>query len=118
MSQQSAMSQDRPRGFHFEEFEEGVELVTAARTITEPDIQLFAGLTGDYTQLHTDVEFCKDTIFGQRVADIQLAIFAIAHKQIPLIQHIDDRCSSQAVLGDPILVLAQPFFEVIKCRLA
>ena len=68
MSQQSAMSQDRPRGFYFEEFEEGVELVTPARTITETDIQLFAGLTGDYNQLHTDVEFCKDTIFGQRVA--------------------------------------------------
>ena len=68
MSQQSATSQDRPRGFYFEEFQEGVELVTPARTITETDIQLFAGLTGDYTQIHTDVEFCKDTIFGQRVA--------------------------------------------------
>jgi len=68
MSQEKAMSQDRPRGFYFEEFEEGVELVTPARTIAETDIQLFAGLTGDYTQIHTDVEFCKDTIFGQRVA--------------------------------------------------
>lgn len=68
MNQQSAMSQERPRGLYFEEFEEGAELVTPARTITETDIQLFAGLTGDYNQLHTDVEFCKDTVFGQRVA--------------------------------------------------
>lgn len=68
MSQEKAMSQDRPQGFYFEEFEEGVELVTPARTITETDIQLFAGLTGDYNQLHTDAEFCKDTVFGQRVA--------------------------------------------------
>jgi 3-hydroxybutyryl-CoA dehydratase len=68
MTNRSAMSQDRPRGLHFEEFEQGVELTTPGRTITETDIQLFAGLTGDYTQLHTDAEFCKDTIFGQRVA--------------------------------------------------
>jgi acyl dehydratase len=68
MSERAAMSQDRPRGLYFEEFQEGVELTTPGRTITETDIQLFAGLTGDYTQLHTDAEFCKDTVFGQRVA--------------------------------------------------
>jgi 3-hydroxybutyryl-CoA dehydratase len=68
MTNRSAMSQDRPRGLYFEEFEQGVELTTPGRTITETDIQLFAGLTGDYTQLHTDAEFCKDTIFGQKVA--------------------------------------------------
>ena len=68
MTERSAMSQDRPRGLYFEEFEQGVELVTPGRTMTETDIQLFAGLTGDYTQIHTDVEFCKDTLFGQRVA--------------------------------------------------
>jgi 3-hydroxybutyryl-CoA dehydratase len=68
MTTESAMSQERPRGLYFEEFEAGVELVTPGRTITETDIQLFAGLTGDYTQIHTNAEFCKDTIFGQRVA--------------------------------------------------
>ncbi len=68
MSERSAMSQERPRGLYFEEFEEGVELLTPGRTMTETDIQLFAGLTGDYTQIHTNAEFCKDTLFGQRVA--------------------------------------------------
>lgn len=68
MTTEAAMSQERPRGLYFEEFEAGVELVTPGRTITETDIQLFAGLTGDYTQIHTNAEFCKDTIFGQRVA--------------------------------------------------
>jgi 3-hydroxybutyryl-CoA dehydratase len=68
MTEETASSQDRPRGLYFEEFEAGAELVTPGRTMTETDIQLFAGLTGDYTQLHTNAEFCKDTIFGQRVA--------------------------------------------------
>jgi 3-hydroxybutyryl-CoA dehydratase len=68
MAAETTTSQERPRGLYFEEFEQGVELVTPGRTITETDIQLFAGLTGDYTQIHTNAEFCKDTIFGQRVA--------------------------------------------------
>jgi acyl dehydratase len=68
MTEGSVMSQDRPRGLYFEEFEEAIDLVSPGRTITETDIQLFAGLTGDYTQIHTNVEFSKDTVFGQRVA--------------------------------------------------
>ena len=68
MTQAASDLQERPRGLFFEEFEEGVEFATPGRTVTETDIQLFAGLTGDYTQIHTDAEFCKDTLFGQRVA--------------------------------------------------
>ena len=56
------------RGLYYEEFVEGAELVSPARTITESDIVLFAGLTGDYNPLHTDAEYARDTIFGQRVA--------------------------------------------------
>ena len=59
---------DRPRGKYFEEFEIGYEVESAARTITETDVMLFAGLSGDYNQLHTDVEFAKNTLFGERVA--------------------------------------------------
>jgi 3-hydroxybutyryl-CoA dehydratase len=29
---------------------------------------MFAGLSGDYNQLHTDAEYAKGTIFGRRVA--------------------------------------------------
>ncbi len=68
MTGEGSVIQGRPRGYYFEEFEEGVELTTPASTITETDIQLFAGLAGDYTQLHTDSEFAKQTVFGQRVA--------------------------------------------------
>jgi acyl dehydratase len=58
----------RPQGRYFEEFEVGDQVETAARTITETDVVLFAGLSGDYNQLHTDAEFAKGTIFGERVA--------------------------------------------------
>lgn len=57
-----------PRGMYFEEFEPGQRVVTAGRTVTEADVVSFAGLSGDFTQIHTDAEFAKGTLFGQRVA--------------------------------------------------
>ena len=60
--------QARPRGLYFEEFEDGYEAETAARTVTEADVVLFAGLSGDYNPLHTDSEFAKGTLFKERIA--------------------------------------------------
>ncbi|MFN8459965.1 MAG: MaoC/PaaZ C-terminal domain-containing protein [Anaerolineae bacterium] len=57
-----------PRGMPFEEFEVGLEIWTAARTITEADIVNFAGLSGDFNFIHIDAESVKRTPFGQRVA--------------------------------------------------
>jgi acyl dehydratase len=55
-------------GLYFEEFSVGQKVVTVGRTVSEGDIFNFAGLTGDYNQIHTDAEFSKKTPFGQRVA--------------------------------------------------
>jgi acyl dehydratase len=55
-------------GLYFEEFSVGQKITTVGRTVSEGDIFNFAGLTGDYNQIHTDVEFSKKTPFGQRVA--------------------------------------------------
>lgn len=58
----------RPRGRYFEEFEVGKQLITAGRTITESDIVTFAGLSGDFNQIHVDAEYAAAGEFGQRVA--------------------------------------------------
>lgn len=55
-------------GMYFEDFEVGQKLSTAARTVTETDIVMFAGLTGDYNQIHVDAEYSQTTPFGARVA--------------------------------------------------
>ncbi len=57
-----------PRGRYFEEFQIGDVVVSAGRTITEADIVSFAGLSGDYNQIHTDAEFARQGMFGKRVA--------------------------------------------------
>lgn len=56
------------RGLFFEEFMVGQKVVSCGRTITESDIYTFAGLSGDFNQIHTDFEFSKNSPFGQRVA--------------------------------------------------
>lgn len=55
-------------GSWFEEFEVGQERVSAARTVTESDILLFAGMTGDNAQVHTDEEYGRKMLFGGRIA--------------------------------------------------
>lgn len=65
------------RGMWFEEFEVGQKIISAGRTITESDIVTFAGMSGDYNQIHTDGEFAQKTPFGRRVAH-GLLILSIA----------------------------------------
>lgn len=47
--------------------DEGVEVVSLGRTITEADILNFAGFSGDFASLHLDEEFARQTPFGGRI---------------------------------------------------
>jgi acyl dehydratase len=58
----------KPRGLYYEEFTIGDTVASVGRTVTEADIVLFAGLSGDYNLIHTDAEYSKQQMFGQRVA--------------------------------------------------
>ena len=65
------------RGLYWEEWDIGAEFESPARTVTETDIVMFAGLSGDYNPLHTNEEHCKATQFGTRIAHGPL-VYAIA----------------------------------------
>lgn len=62
---------------HFEDYEPGTVRETGGRTITEADIVLHAGQTGDFYPHHMDAEWCKTQPFGQRMAHGTL-IFSVA----------------------------------------
>lgn len=62
---------------YFEEFEIGQIRQTHGRTITETDIVVHAGQTGDFFPHHMDEEWCKTQSFGRRIAHGTL-IFSIA----------------------------------------
>ncbi len=53
---------------YFEDYIEGDRRETLGRTITETDIVIHAGHTGDFFPHHMDEEFCKKEIFGRRIA--------------------------------------------------
>jgi len=56
------------QGYYFEEINVGLEIVSPGRTVTESDVVMFAGLSGDYESLHTDAEYAKGTPYGERIA--------------------------------------------------
>lgn len=69
--------QHTPRGRYYEDFVVGEELVTPARTVTSTDIVNFACISGDFNEIHSNVEYCKDTPFGEPIAHGPL-VYAIA----------------------------------------
>lgn len=62
---------------YFEEYEIGSVRETLGRTITETDVVIHAGQTGDFYPHHMDAEWCKTQPFGQRIAHGTL-VFAAA----------------------------------------
>ena len=57
-----------------------------AKTVTESDIVLFAGVTGDFNPVHIDAEAAKQSVFGQRIAHGMLSagfISAVLGMRLP-----------------------------------
>ena len=62
------------QGMYFEDWEEGYELWTASRTVTEGDIMAFAGVSGDFNPLHTNEVFAGATPMKTRIAHGMLGV--------------------------------------------
>lgn len=56
------------RSVFFEQYELGSSRRTGGRTITETDVVIHAGQTGDFYPHHMDAEWCKTQDFKQRIA--------------------------------------------------
>jgi 3-hydroxybutyryl-CoA dehydratase len=54
-------------GYDIEDLEVGMS-ASYAKTITEADIVLFAGVSGDNNAIHTNEEYARSTQFGGRIA--------------------------------------------------
>jgi acyl dehydratase len=93
------------RGMYWEEWEIGAEFESPARTVTEADVTIYAGLSGDYNPLHINEEFCKKTQFGTRIAHGPL-IYAIAAGLVFQLHLYDDTLI--AFLGFDSLKFTKP----------
>ena len=56
-----------------------------SKTITDADILLFGGVSGDQYPLHMDAEYAKTTRFGQRAAHGMLTATSICWVKRPLL---------------------------------
>ncbi|BBQ01171.1 MaoC family dehydratase (plasmid) [Burkholderia sp. SFA1] len=72
------MTEYRNTGLRYADLEVGLTFRSPGRTITDADLVGFAGLTGDFSELHTSDVYAKASQFGRRVAHGMLGL-AYAH---------------------------------------
>ncbi len=65
-------------GYRYGDLHVGMAFRSPGRTITDADLVGFAGLTGDFSELHTSDVYAKSSQFGRRVAHGMLGL-AYAH---------------------------------------
>jgi acyl dehydratase len=65
-------------GLTYADLHVGMAFRSPGRTITDADLVGFAGLTGDFSELHTSDVYAKNSDFGRRVAHGMLGL-AYAH---------------------------------------
>ncbi len=87
------------------------------KTVTEADIMLFAGVSGDFNPAHVSEEYAKKTLFGGRIAHGALtqALLSAAMAKLPglvifLSQSV--RFLKPVRIGDTITAVA----EVVETR--
>ncbi|HEX2906963.1 MAG TPA: MaoC/PaaZ C-terminal domain-containing protein [Phototrophicaceae bacterium] len=102
---------DGPLGYYFEEVEIGQTFVTRGRTITEADIVQFAALTGDFNPIHTNAEYAKTHMVGQRVAHGMLTLsYAVGliyqlgfmERTVLVFRSLEIKFSQTVFIGDTI----------------
>ncbi len=58
---------ERLHGYYFEDLEEGMSDVYG-KTVTDADIVMFSGISGDINPLHLNHDFASETLFEGRIA--------------------------------------------------
>jgi len=101
------------RGKKYEELEIGEE-ASFSKTITETDVNLFAGISGDFNPLHTNEEYARQTPFKTRIAHgalPQSLIAPVLGMKLPgmgtVVVEITCRFKAPAFFGDTITATAR-----------
>ena len=86
--------------------------VTHVKTVTEADITLFAGVSGDFNPVHVCEEYAKKTLFGSRIAHgvIVLGLISAAMARLPglvIFLGATDRFLAPVRIGDTITAMGK-----------
>ena len=60
--------------------------VTFSKTISESDVYLFAGITGDFSPNHVDEEYMRKTRYGRRIAHGALALGLMSNTSTKILE--------------------------------
>lgn len=100
-------------GLSYDELEVGMK-ASFSKTITETDVILFAGISGDFNPMHTNEEFAKLTPFGKRIAHgglPQCLIAPVLGTKLPglgtIALEITTRFRAPTFFGDTITATAE-----------
>lgn len=96
------------KGKTFDEIQIG-DSASFSKTISETDVYLFAGISGDFNPLHVDEEYAKTTPFGRRIAHGGLASSMLAPvlgMKLPglgtMVLDVEQRYKSPVYFGDTV----------------
>ena len=74
------------------------DTVTFSKTVSESDVYLFAGITGDLSGNHVNARYMKRSAYGQRIAHGALMIGFMSTTSTMII----DKCVSQGIDETPV----------------
>jgi len=67
-----------------------------SKTVSESDVYLFAGITGDLSPNHTDEAYMRKTRYGRRIAHGALAVGFMSNASTKILEGIEGRGSRTA----------------------
>ena len=90
---------------------------THMKTVTEADIVIFAGVSGDFNPVHMCEEYANKTLFGSRIAHgvIAMGLISAAMAKLPglsILLSLSARFLKPVRIGDTITAIT----EVIRTR--
>jgi 3-hydroxybutyryl-CoA dehydratase len=109
---------------YFDDVEIGQTWESQARTLTQTEISLYAGLSGDFNPIHVDHEFAKTTAFRQPIAH-GLLVFAIGSglglhappmRTLAFLGIRDWRFLEPVFIGDTIHVRSKVLEKEVRAR--
>lgn len=62
--------------------------VTFSKTVSESDVYLFAGITGDLSPNHVDEEYMRKTSYGRRIAHGALAVGLMSNTSTRVLDNV------------------------------
>ena len=100
-------------GLSYDQLELGMN-ATFSKTITETDVYLFAGISGDFNPMHVNEEFAALTPFGKRIAHgalPQSLIAPVLGMKLPglgtIVVEVTTRFRAPTFFGDTITARAE-----------